>query len=133
MRNHKMKLAIFLQMIYSFITAIFLYNLDKLNKILLFKYKDNPIELLSYANYKPMWYFVYTVVFVLIGLAFLVYYIRNWKENVKESIFLFVIGLTGAILAIILLIVFINNPILKAILLAIVGAGFLGFVVLGNE
>lgn len=128
-----MKLAIFLQMIYSFITAIFLYNLDKLNKILLFKYKDNPIELLSYANYKPMWYFVYTVVFVLIGLAFLVYYIRNWKENVKESIFLFVIGLTGAILAIILLIVFINNPILKAILLAIVGAGFLGFVVLGNE
>lgn len=128
-----MKLAFLLQLIYSFITAIFLYNLDKLNSMLLEKNYSNPIDLLSYNNNQPMWYFFYTVVYMLIACGFLTYYIRNWKENIQESVYLLFIGSLGAISTIILLIIFINNPILKAILLAIIGASSLGFVVFGND
>jgi ABC-type long-subunit fatty acid transport system fused permease/ATPase subunit len=128
-----MKLAFVIQMVYSFIIAIFLYNLGKLNKILLSKNYDNPIDLLSYNNNQPLWYFFFTIVGIFIALGFLIYYIRNWKESVQESISLLIIGVIGAIVSIGLLIVYINNPILKAILLALVGASFLGFVVLGND
>lgn len=127
-----MKFVFCLQIIYSVFVGIFLYHLDKLNKILLFKYRDKPIELLSYNNYQPLWYFGYSVFFILIGLSFLIYHVRNRKSNLQESGLLFIISFVGAVVAIIALVVFINNPILRAILLAIASASILSFMVLGN-
>lgn len=127
-----MKFVFFLQIIYSVFVSIFLYNLDKLNKILLLKYRDQPLELLSYNNYQPLCYFGYTVFWILIGLGFLIYHVRNMKSNLQESRFLFIISLIGAVASIIALIVFIDNPILRAILLAIASASILSFTVMGN-
>lgn len=119
-----------LELIYALITIVFLVNLNGLKTVLNANQFNNSFELLKYNNWSPIGYFFITFVLVLVGIVLIIKrtkYIRNFDIELKEI----VISILMCILVfvfIILLIVFINNPIFRAILVAtgcIIGAGYL--------
>lgn len=120
---------------YIGITTFFLYKLYRLNDILLSgKYDDNPVKLLMYNEYQPLKYFGMTILLGVCGVGSIFFYIHCVKEYdltlagmIAAGVFVIV-----AIILIICLLLFINNPILRAVFLVtllVIGGGY---VMTGN-
>lgn len=104
----------------------YLFKLNALNKALLSCTFGNPFALLQYKNYTPLKFFGIAVLLFLLGgiLAYHVgYRIRREIESFGEIVTAFV-ALLMIIVLLALLIVFIDNPILRAVFMA-------GLVILG--
>lgn len=125
------KLHLFLSYtgVYTLCVIIFSVKLNRLNHYLLENgYDTNPIELLQYNDYQAVKYFLYTLLYGIVGTILGVYYfycLKNGLSENDEAIAAFV-SIIFIIALLILLICLINNPILKAItIVVIVGFGLL--------
>ena len=100
-------------------SIIFLFLLNNLNKELLTKFQvDDYINILMYDNKKPLYYFIIAVILGILATIDIVYryrQVRYFEKNIEE-IFLNLFAIFVMVVLIILLIYFINNPILRAII-----------------
>lgn len=111
--------------VYLIFMVIYLINLDKLNKILLSQYKDNSISLLLYNDGKPIKYFCIALFLLIVGgyIIFRRFNRIRFEELDFGEIIASIIALLLMLFLLVLLWVFINNPILRMIFAAImVGA-----------
>lgn len=115
-----------LESAYIFICAIFLFNLQKLNIILLEEnLNDRPFDLIVFNRCKPLIYFFATVFLFLIGAALIVHNSRliMHSELSLEGIAFAIISIIIIAAAMFFLIKFINNPILQAVLVVLTAGG----------
>lgn len=110
--------------IYAVITIMYLISLDKLNNQLLSMKFENPFKLLLHDGSKPIWYFAIALTLFVTGG--IIIYCRI-KKIYRESLcfgemIASLVSVMVLIAFLILLYVFINNPILRAIFVA-VGSG----------
>ena len=122
--------SICLELIYTIATIIFLIKLADLNKILIEESTKNVFEFLAYGDGRPLWYFVYTLIIVVIGIGLSIHNFHSirYTELDFAEIIMVIVKLMVIIILIILLIIFINNPILRAIITAgckIMAGGYL--------
>lgn len=108
-----------LEIIYIPISIFFMFCLNALNKELI--YHDliqHPIELLAYEGNKPIWYFLFTALLVIIGVINIVCKIRNLRDYDLDLPDFIITSATIAIhiIIIILLFILIDNPILRTII-----------------
>lgn len=117
------------KIIYFFSVIVYLVKLNKLNKELLARKFDSSFSLLAYKDYVPLGYFFIALVLFCIG-CYLIYWEAKKLKIGVESFSEIVIAFVTIIVIIILLgmiIVDINNPIMRAVLIsliAIVGGAF---------
>ena len=127
------KHILLIDIIYILFVVIFLFRLNSLNKILLSIKFKNDIELLFYNDYIPIKYFGFAFLFFIIGIGIILYklfYIRHNYLEFEETLFIFFSIVTITVL-IILLFVFINNPILRAIMASI--GMLIGFIYVSQD
>ena len=107
------------EIIYTIVNIVFLTKLHILNKTLLrLGLDDNPIELVSFDHAKPVYYFLFTVIFAVTGAALIVRkskYLMRGAVNFIDAL-LSLMAIMVIILIIVLLWIFIDNPIARAIL-----------------
>lgn len=119
------------ELIYTIVTIVFLVRLNRLNRILTTSaYTNDMIKLLSYNNYSPLWFFGGTVALVVIGALLIGCKIDRIKntEMCCGEIMASGMAMLAITVLIVLLIIFIDNPILRTILTvlcAIVGSVYL--------
>ena len=108
-----------LETAYLIVCVIFLFNLHKLNIILLKAGLDSkPLELIIFDGYRPLIYLVETIFLFLIGAGLIV---LNWRSimhselSLKEMAFA-ILGIILVAVTMFFLLKFINNPILQAFL-----------------
>lgn len=106
---------------YAIFVVFFLYKLYRLNQELLSLSAGTPFELLRYHHYKPLYFFAAAVVLSIFGAGIIIYFVHNIRYSELDPIFLFSAFLLifVNILLIVLIVIFINNPILRAIILAV--------------
>lgn len=127
------KHILLIDIIYILFVVIFLFRLNSLNKILLSIKFKNDIELLFYNDYIPIKYFGFAFLFFIIGIGIILYklfYIRHNYLEFEETLFIF-FSIVTIIVLIILLFVFINNPILRAIMASI--GMLIGFIYVSQD
>lgn len=108
--------------IYGVLLIFFLVRLDKLNKELLSRYPDNNwMNVLTHNNNQPAWYFLFAILYVVGAVGLVIYSIYLMRND-----YLSLVGNASClacilinIVEIILIIIFINNPILRAVMAAI--------------
>lgn len=107
------------EIVYLIVTVIYLIFLNRLNHILLSKFdNDDYFNILFYNNYETIIYFVIAIVLFFIGTMLIIY---RWKEirdmelEFEDIILNFIIMFILCVLMI-LIVIFINNPILRAVL-----------------
>ena len=112
---------LWIESIYSIVNIIFICFLNDLNKKLLALYpKEEWFKILTYDGSKALYFFYMTVVLIIIGILIGGYrfkMIKN-KELDFEEICLYIFSIILVIFWLITLVIFINNPILRAIILA---------------
>lgn len=111
--------------VYLIFMVMYLINLDKLNKILLSQYKNNSISLLLYNGGKPIKYFCIALFLFLAGcyIIFKRFNRIRFEDLDFGEIIASIIALLFMLFLLVLLWVFIKNPILRMIFTAImVGA-----------
>lgn len=119
------------ELLFALVTTVLLVKLDQLNSVLnSSEYTDNAIKLLSYRNYLPLQYFGFTVILVVAGIFLVMRKANHIKNNTLccGEITLSLFAIVIVLIWVGLLIIFINNPILRAILTVIcliVGSGYL--------
>lgn len=105
--------------LYATVTSVFLILLNRLNKTLLSEHLDDkPFDLLKYHNYEPLKFFAFALLLSGAGLILIVCFVRKLRtryDSFVEICFALATILLVAILMI-LIFVFINNPILRAII-----------------
>lgn len=114
------------EIIYLIVMVIYFINLDRLNKILLSRQMDSSIILLLYDNGKPIKYFAFALLLLVIGVYIIIKRINSirFHELYFEEIIAAFISILLIVILLILLWVFINNPILRMIISALtIGAG----------
>lgn len=113
-------------LLYEVIVVVYLICLSRLNKELLAKKFDAPFELLLYKDAAAMKFFVMALVLFLLGIILIYLAAKLWKriENFEEAVSV-ALTIVGIALLLILIIIFIDNPIFRAILstIFIVGGG----------
>lgn len=122
-----------LEMIYIIISAVFLKQLHDLNEVLLrLNLEKNPFELLAYGEYKPLKYLLITLLLGGIGVLLILRKYRHIRYDVLDftEVALSLIGILLVVITIILLWIFIDNPIARA---AIAVFFFVGALVVSNE
>ncbi|MBC1431319.1 hypothetical protein HB952_05455 [Listeria welshimeri] len=129
--EHKSVLIFIL--IYTVITTIFLIKLNQLNNILHARgYDQHAFELLKYNDFQPIGYFVFTIILCFAG-GILIYFLGRCMFQCGEAtpweFLILLLGILIVIGLIILLICFIQNPIFRAILVA-VSVGVVGVAAL---
>ncbi|WP_439443651.1 hypothetical protein ACSMFR_02320 [Listeria aquatica] len=122
--------------IYTAVTCIFLVKLNSLNRVLMDDgYDKNAFSLISYNNFQPFKYFIFTLLLVGLG-AYLFYrlfrclvceYEMSWWE-----ILALILAILCSLILVILLIIFIQVPIFRAIL-AVGFVGTLGLYAYANR
>lgn len=115
---------------YLIVTTWFLISLNNLNEIIrpLVKKDINAfqaLKVLQYDNYKPLVYFFSTLILEVIGglliywsMKFLRYYAYDQADRIIS-----LLGILVILCLMVMLIVFIKNPILKLILIVIFAGG----------
>lgn len=119
-----------LESLYTVINTIFLLFLHQLNKELLSKFTSQQyLEMLMYQNYKPVVFFIITVLSIIWGIIIVISRFRKFKYKDFEPIEILYALLSLVFIAIIicLLIIAINNPILRAIAFVIGSAVALAY------
>lgn len=115
-----------LETAYLFICAVFLFNLQKLNTILIKEgLNSRPFDLIIFDGYKPLIYFVATVFLFLIGAALIVH---NFRSIVRSNlslgeIALAIVSIIVIVIVMLLLLILIDNPILRAVLVVATASG----------
>ena len=115
-RNYLARL--FPELAYSFVTIIYLIMLHNLNKKLLAQNFENAFALLAFDGYIAMKYFVVAFIFFVLGCLLLwknLHHIMQHEVTVEDML-ISIIAFFMIALIIVLLIIFINNPILRAVL-----------------
>lgn len=122
MNKEKYFKLIGLDIIYFILVIIFLYKLNILNHTLLLKElrNENVFELLGYNNYLALRYFCYAIIllFVAIILIYFKYKVYTEEYHTINEVYIMIIVVIGLFICIWLIILFINNPILRIILTA---------------
>lgn len=110
--------------IYAVITVMYLISLDKLNKQLLSMKFENPLKLLLYDGSKPIWHFAIALtLFVTGGIVIYCRVKKIYRESLCFGKMIASLASVMVVIAfLILLYIFINNPILRAIFV-VVGSG----------
>lgn len=117
------------EIIYSVVSTIYLFRLDKLNKELLSMNFGNSFKLMAYENYAPTKFFMFVLVLFGIGCYLVVhrgYSIIREPQSFDEIVSA-IMAIVVTIIFLILLFMFINNPILRAILVvcaSIIGGAY---------
>lgn len=117
---------LFLELAYTAASAVFLFKLNNLNKVLLSLNLDsNPVELVAYADGKPVKYFIITLLLGLIGVFLIIRKFRHIKYDMTDSLemLLSLAGILIVAIIIVLLWIFIDNPIARAVILLFAVAG----------
>lgn len=113
-------------LLYEVIVVVYLICLNRLNKELLAKKFDAPFELLLYKDAAAMKFFAMALVLFLLGIILIYLAAKLWKriESFEEAVSV-ALTIVGIALLLILIIIFIDNPIFRAILstIFIVGGG----------
>lgn len=118
------------EIIYSVTMTVYLIRLNALNKELLSGNFINVFELLQYKDYAPLTFFGVALFLFLIGCFLIWLRIRRyrWGMDTFEDLVMSFLAIVTIFILLILLIVFINNPILRAVFAAgLVVLGVLGF------
>lgn len=124
---------LFPEVAYSIVATIYLIKLDYLNKRLLSLGFKNSFDLMAYEHYTPTKFFLFALVLFGIG-CYLVFSrcCRIFRQSMKfEELIAAFIAIIVIIVLLILLFTFINNPILRAVLVvcaSIIGGAY----ILGN-
>ena len=107
------------KILYSVVVVIYLVRLDELNKQLIRYNFKSPIALLSYNDGVATMFFGYAVFFFCVGglLEYLEYRWIRYKADGARDIIVSVCTMVVLGVLLILIIVFIDNPILKAVLM----------------
>lgn len=107
--------------IYVMITIVYLRKLDSLNKQLFSIRFESPLDLLVYDDSKPVWYFIVAVCLFIVGGIIIYHRVKSvfrktlcFGEVVSSMVSIVVI-----ISFLVLIYIFINNPILRAVLVAV--------------
>lgn len=120
--------------VYSVVTVIYLFRLNHLNKQLKSMNFDNPFELLAYEKFTPILYVIIAGVLVFASTQILLKRYRQLKYtecSFREIVFIICLSFWICIL-LVLILVFIDNPILRAILSALIIARSLIFLMVEN-
>ncbi len=122
-----------IEVIYLIATCIYLFKLHALNRVLS-PFSDNAYEVLTYKDGIAIYYFVIALVMMGIGAFIIKWRLSQFKnkylqEEEKMAIIINVIVICCLFLAIW---IFINNPILRAVILALIGVGITGFTLSNN-
>ena len=123
-----------LDIVYFVFLIIFLYKLNILNHILLLKETENEnvFYLLAYNNYSVLKYFSYAIIllFLAIVLIYFKYQMYTEESHTINEVWVIIVAVIGLFVSILLIIFFINNPILRIILTAscITIAGIIGLI-----
>ncbi len=110
------------EIVYILVSGIFLFFLWKLNHTLIkLQNTINAFELLSYKNGLPLKFFAFTLILITIGVFLIVFDINKIRYNRLEfnEILILISSIFLKTIIILILIISINNPILKAIASAI--------------
>lgn len=112
---------LWLKAVYLLLVILYLVNLNKLNKELLACNFDDAFVLLEYNDCAPVKYFVCAVFLFGIGCFIIFYEIRKLKMEAEdfEEILISICTIIVIVFFLYLIFCFINNPILRAILIAI--------------
>lgn len=105
------------EIIYAILNGVFLVKLKRLNDELIdLGLTNNSLNLIKYNNWEPMKYFAAT--FILFAIGLIIIWLRLGRIKYKETFEKIenVIGIIIVIAIIALLVIFINNPILKAVM-----------------
>lgn len=108
-----------LEIIYLAVAIVFLASLNNLNRVLMEEQKfSNSFELLAYKEYLPLKYFTGALILGFIGLVKLLKNVDKirYRELSFEELVTKIVANIVLVIIIITLIIFINNPILKAIM-----------------
>lgn len=113
--------------IYIGVTTVFLFFLNDLNQSLFHQgLHRNAIKLILYHNGKPIIFFVIALLLEILGAYLIILLFKNIRTEYLETgdvlLHLILIGLI--VIMIVLIFVFINNPILQAV----AGVSFVGYV-----
>lgn len=114
------------EIIYLGVMAVYLVKLNMLNQELVSRDFGGAFELLQYKNYAPLTYFGIAAVLFLVGCLLIWREIRHitWEMDTFQEIIVSCLAIIVTFVLLILLIIFIDNPILRSIFVA-------GLVVLG--
>lgn len=112
------------ELLYSIVTTIYLVSLNILNSELNAIHFLGPLELLLYEDSKPVHYFIWALILFIVGVIIITCRVMTViREKVEyEEIIMIIIGIIICIILLSLIICFIDNPILRAIL-AVVSSG----------
>lgn len=117
----RLKKYAILESVYMVSAMIFLFKLGQLNRTLLSKQFASVFELLSYEGYRPIYYFLGSIVVVLIGVGLSIYYFRAilLSRNIEaREILIAALSIAINVALIFGTCIAINNPILRAIIVA---------------
>lgn len=115
---------------YIISVIIYLFKLKALNEVLLKNYSsESPFKIIGYNNNQPLWYVLGAFLFYLIGIGMMIYFVKSMSKVVLEGTVFLIISFILILFCLVLIFMFINNPILKAFL-AVLG---IGGVVLGTQ
>ncbi len=115
------KLFIF-ELIYTIITVVYLFNLNSLNKVLLSNQLNySVIEQLLYNDGLVITYFIIFIILFLLGLFIIMRNVKNIRGTDLnfDEIITYLIAIIVVSILLVLLFVFINNPILRIITLGL--------------
>lgn len=112
------------KIIYLFVVIIYLVCLQKLNKELL-ELNFDAFKLLAYKDYVAVKYFAVALFLFVIGVILIYVEVRCLKEGIEEfgEIVIAFVTIVAIGVLLVLIIAFINNPILKAILSVVLLVG----------
>lgn len=121
-----MRKSLIFEGLYILLTVAFCIALDRLNKRLLASQLTSSLALLRYSDYLPLKYFVAAIVLASTGMALLAFFwcqIQRERFGFREMLAALTALLLN-ILAVLVIIFLINNPILRAVITVVaVGVG----------
>ena len=112
---------VFGELLYCIFTVVYLIKLNLLNKELFLRKFESSFELLRYKDFVPLKFFVVAVILFGVGCVFLHRRIRciftqSWEF---DEMVISVMAILLVSILLITLIVFINNPILRAVCVSV--------------
>lgn len=122
-----------IEIIYYIVTLIYIVKLHFLNKKLV-NFVNEPLKLLSYDNYSALWYFLIAIILFIIGGIIIWNRIKDYafyEKDLFESLVI-VLNIFFVFACMVLIFIFINNPILQAIMTALTTFGILGYCLSKN-